>query len=203
LIVKFFAFSVLLYFISMVKKLVVGLGNKGDEYEKNRHNVGFMLLDALISRISNSQLTTSNKFQNNKFKYRQKYLSEVIKVNDLMLAKPQTMMNASGDAVVNLVNFYKISPENLWVVHDDLDIALGEYKIQKGKGPRVHNGLVSIYERLGKRDFWHVRIGIDNRTEKNVEGKDYVLQDFSEHEIKIVDRVIDETLKDLIPRLTG
>lgn len=152
-------------------KIVVGLGNPGDKYRNNRHNVGFMIIDRI-----------------------KEFDGEVLKIGEVVLVKPQTFMNRSGEAIGKIVNFYKVAVDDLIVIHDDLDIKLGEYKIQKGVGPKVHNGLTSIEEHLGKKDFWRVRVGIDNRPMANGEwrmaGEDYVLADFTSEEKAVLDRMI-------------
>src|SRR3989338_3962417 len=148
-------------------KVIVGLGNPGQEYENTRHSVCFVVLDKLGTG----------------FRYEKKFNSEVAKTDSILLIKPQTFMNNSGEAVQKIVNFYKIDLQDLYVIHDDLDIRLGEYKIQFGKGPKVHNGVSSIEQALGTKDFWRVRIGIDN---KDVLGK------FLPEEKGIIEGVIDE-----------
>ena len=163
-------------------KLVVGLGNPGKEYQNNRHNVGFMAVDWLANQ----------QFPDYKSQITKKFGDEIIHSGKYLLVKPQMFMNRSGEVVAKLVNFYKIRAEDLWVIHDDLDIALGEYKIQQGIGPKVHNGLISIEEKLGTKDFWRVRVGVDNRPTGSARtpGEDYVLTDFTEEERKVVDEVI-------------
>ena len=96
-------------------------------------------------------------------------------------------MNQSGQAISKVLDFYKVGFDNLTVVHDDLDIRLGEFKIQKGKGPKVHNGVSSVEEAIGTSDFVRVRIGVDNRPlENRMPGKNYVLQDFSPEELEVI-----------------
>lgn len=136
-------------------KLVVGLGNPGKRYEQTRHNVGFMVIDELIGKLTVSP-HIEKKFASLVFYHHE---------SQTCLVRPQTFMNRSGEAVGSVVGFYKVPMDKLYVVHDDLDINLGEYKIQKGKGPKQHNGLQSIYAALGTKDFWHVRVGIENRGE--------------------------------------
>jgi len=188
-------------------KLIIGIGNPGEKYKDNRHNVGFMVLDTLVSQISNFQARSaklrlfpiSNEVRNLKFQSQKKFQSQFLKAGDLLLAKPQTMMNSSGKALKKLVAHYKIKTPNLWVIHDDLDLPLGSYKIQKGKGPREHKGLLSIYEALGTKDFWHVRVGVDNRDPDNrIGGEAYVLQDFLPEEQEIVKKVINKICDELI-----
>jgi len=153
-------------------KLIVGLGNPGAKYAKTRHNVGYMAVDKLKAEIGDRQ--------------------------DMILAKPTTFMNESGMAVSALSKFYKLSSNNLFVIHDDLDIPLGTYKIQLGKGPKTHKGLLSIYEKLGTKDFWHVRIGVENRADKTVSGEAYTLMPFEPEEKKVIDNVIDQVCKKLV-----
>lgn len=148
-------------------KLIVGLGNPGQKYKNNRHNVGFMVVDRLMEE----------------------------KLPGIKLLKPDSFMNRSGVAV-------KREEPNLrflYVVHDDLDIELGKFKISFGKGPKVHNGLKSIYEQLGTKDFWHVRVGIDNRMKTGFRGtgEEYVLQNFRPEEREIIKNVIDKVVAEV------
>ena len=154
-------------------KIVVGLGNPGDKYRNNRHNVVFMVIDKSFTVGSRQSAV----------RWESKFEALICKIGDILLVKPQTFMNNSGEAVQKIVNFYKIDLQDLYVIHDDLDIRLGEYKIQFGKGPKVHNGVSSIEQALGTKDFWRVRIGIDN---KDVLGK------FLPEEKGIIEGVIDE-----------
>ena len=157
-------------------KIIVGLGNPGREYENTRHNVGFEVVDALLNQISHqtggqvniknpSYAEASAGRQNDrpKFKNDEKFNALVCRIGDLMLVKPQTYMNESGKSVAAILRFYKVDPKDLWVVHDDLDIVFGNYKIHWGKGPKIHNGVNDIEERLGTEEFWRVRVGVDSR----------------------------------------
>ena len=100
-------------------------------------------------------------------------------------------MNDSGVAVKKIVDSYKIDPQNIYIIHDDLDISLGEYKIQIAKGPKVHNGINSVEEELGTKNFGRIRIGIENRDPENrTKGEEYVLQNFTEEEKRILKWVI-------------
>jgi len=180
-------------------KLIIGLGNPGKRYEKTRHNVGCLVANRLWSLVSsNAEWKLEKKFKSNIYKP---------ETRDFILAKPQTFMNDSGNAVVALATFYKLHATDIYVIHDDLDIVLGEYKIQKGKGPHDHNGLNSIYNKLGSKDFWHVRVGIENRKNfsilgfqisKKMRGEKYVLQNFTEREVEIVDEIVDKIVKELM-----
>ena len=178
-------------------KVIVGLGNPEEKHQNNRHNVGFIVVDRLASKKSYDRWSEVKKFKCLQLNLRKNYL----------LVKPTTYMNSSGECVKKLVDHYKVNMPDLWVIHDDLDIVLGEYKIQKGKGPKDHKGLISIYEKLGKKDFWHVRIGVENNKTRIMEGgtrifgDDYVLQNFNEDEQEIIDNVIDKIVIDLVSRL--
>ncbi|MCX6816426.1 MAG: aminoacyl-tRNA hydrolase [Candidatus Beckwithbacteria bacterium] len=157
-------------------KLIVGLGNPGEKYKNNRHNVGFLVADELGK----------------------------LNLTDTVLVKPQKFMNKSGVAVKKLTKRYSLQPNSLFVVHDDLDIELGKFKIGQ-KGPKVHNGLKSIYEQLGYKNFWHVRVGIDNRIKTAFKGtgEDYVLQNFRPEEREIINKLIPIILINLINLING
>lgn len=167
-------------------KIVVGLGNPGVEYENNRHNVGFMVVDSLAGEA----------------KWESKFDSLIVKSNDVILVKPLTFMNQSGKAVHEIMNFYKVARGDLIVIHDDLDIRLGEYKIQMGIGPKVHNGVTSVEAQLSTKDFWRVRIGVDNRPvgEARAPGDEYVLADFTKDERVVVDELIVKITSQLLPK---
>lgn len=151
--------------------LIVGLGNPGSKYQNNRHNVGHIVIDALKGTSKG-----------------------------LTLLKPDCFMNDSGSFIAEKLKAYSLKPEVLYVVHDDLDIPLGSFKIQFGKGPKDHKGLKSIYEALGTRDFWHVRVGIENRIKdvgSRIKGEQYVLEDFIDEEKIILERVIKQICNQL------
>jgi len=141
-------------------KLIIGLGNPGLMYTQNRHNVGYMLIDAL---------------------------QEHPLPKNIVAQKTGVFMNSSGPAVSSLYTKYNIQNTDLYVVHDDLDIPLGSFKIQFAVGPKDHNGLSSIYQSLGTKDFWHVRIGIENRSpESRTPGETYVLENFIHEEYRLI-----------------
>ena len=165
-------------------KLLVGLGNPGEAHVGNRHNVGFMVVDRLAGEGA---------------EWEPKFEALILKAKDYLLVKPQMFMNRSGEVVTKIANFYKVTIDDLVVIHDDLDIRLGEYKIQKGVGPKVHNGLTSVEERLGTANFWRLRVGVDNRLpgQARVPGDEYVLSDFTAEEKEISDGVMGEAVKEL------
>lgn len=159
--------------------LIVGLGNPEKEYKHNRHNVGFMFLDSYVNELTGSRV--------HKFKFNKTFQSELLIVKKdgktILLAKPKTFMNRSGDAVKRIKDFYKIPLDAVFIAHDDLDIPLGKFHIQKGVGPKLHNGIVAIEEKLGTKEFFRIRIGIENRPPENrPSGEAYVLQDFHKEE---------------------
>jgi PTH1 family peptidyl-tRNA hydrolase len=169
-------------------KLYVGLGNPGEKYIKNRHNVGFMMLDYIAkASVTNPKNWTVQDD------------SLILKANEFMLVKPTTFMNSSGIAVSKIKNYYHIPTENIIIFHDDLDIHLGQYKIQVGKGPKIHNGLMSIEQQLGTSAFLRVRIGVDNRDqEKRISGEAYVLSNFTNDELTILTDTFKNIFDDLV-----
>jgi len=153
-------------------KIIVGLGNPGNQYKKYRHNTGFILLDKLAEE------------QGLKWEKSPKFESEIAECDDFILVKPQTFMNNSGDAVSKLLNFYKISPDDLIVVHDDVDLNFGTVKKQKGKNPAGHHGVEDIIEKIGTKEFWRIRVGIGKPENKNMPVDKWVLQNFQENELE-------------------
>ncbi len=141
-------------------KLIVGLGNPGLKHEKTRHNLGFMVLDAFFKNYASPKesFKTEKKFQAE--------IAEIIwqpkkgKEEKIILVKPQTYMNASGISISHIVNFYKISANDIWVVHDEIDLPLGAMKIRLGGSSAGHKGVESILENLKTDKFWRFRIGI-------------------------------------------
>ncbi len=149
-------------------KLIVGLGNPGEKYKNTRHNAGFLVVDEL----------------------------EKLNLPNVVLFKPQKFMNRSGQEVKKLTKKYPLDKNELYVVHDDLDIPLGKFKIHKGRGPKIHNGLQSIYDQLGTKDFWHVRVGIDgDRGGKTPE--EFVLSNWRREEREVIKTVIGKAVHEL------
>ncbi len=163
-----------------MKGVYVGLGNPGEKYKNNRHNVGFMMLDYMLGS-ENIKIQTQSENQ----KLQSILYIAILKDYKYLFAKPQAYMNKSGEAVKKIMDFYKISLKDLTIIYDDLDIRLGEFKIHEGPGPQLHNGILTIEEMLKTRSFNQIRIGVDNRDEDNrIDGETYVLQDFLEEERK-------------------
>ena len=161
--------------------LLIGLGNPGREYKDNRHNIGFMLIDRLAVRLNARGLKLQSKAI---------VISALYEERKLILAKPQTYMNLSGQSVQGLLHFYKIPPENLIVAHDDLDLPLGTIRIRPGGGPGGQRGMASTIEQLGTKDFPRLRLGI-GRPPGRMDPKDYVLQEFSKDDLKLLPEILD------------
>ncbi len=161
--------------------LLIGLGNPGREYINTRHNIGFMLVDRLTIRLD----ARGMKLQSNAIVITSRYEDRKV-----VLAKPQTYMNLSGQSVQGLLHFYKIPIENLLVAHDDLDIPFGTIRIRPGGGPGGQRGMASTIEKLGTKDFPRLRLGI-GRPPGRMDPKDYVLQDFSKDDMKLLPEVLD------------
>lgn len=149
--------------------LVVGLGNPGPRYEGNRHNVGFLVADELAARVG-------GRFKGHKAGA--DVLEGRLAGRRVALAKPRSFMNVSGGPVVGTARFFKVAPEHLIVVHDELDLPFGSVRLKLGGGENGHNGLRSISKSLGTRDYLRVRFGI-GRPPGRMDPADFVLRDFS------------------------
>lgn len=169
-------------------KLLIGLGNPGEKYKNNRHDVGHMFVNFLASQ----ELLLRSQF-----------------------LKTDCFMNESGKFVKQAVDKFKKGrffekesslDGDLYIVHDDLDLPLGQWKIQLGVGPKVHYGVNSVEESLGTRDFWRIRIGVDNRAHSaeapRAKGDEYVLQDFTGEERKILEEIFPKILEELRDKLS-
>lgn len=159
-------------------QIIVGLGNPGKKYQKNRHNVGFETID-LIAKTTN--------FSPWRKKFQSKISEGIINSNKVLLVKPETFMNNSGFAVKELLLFFKLSTNNLIVIHDDLDLKIGKIKIKNGGGHGGHNGLRSIDQQIDK-EYLRLRIGIDRPVNKN-QVANYVLSDFSANDKETIDNL--------------
>lgn len=149
-------------------KLIVGLGNPGEKYEDTRHNVGFMVVERFLK--DTQALKNSDWEENKKFK---SLTTRLTSPDDILLIKPQTFMNNSGTAVSLLAQFYKILPEDIWIVYDELDLPLGSMKIRFGGAAGGHHGVESIMESIGTDKFWRFRlgIGVSHATHNNGDGE--------------------------------
>lgn len=172
-------------------RLIVGLGNPGPEYEQTRHNAGFWVVDNLAGR----SLAREARFN---------ALAAKIGIagQDVWLLEPQTYMNRSGQSVGALARFYKIAPDEILVVHDELDLLPGAAKIKKGGSSGGHNGLKDITAALGTQDYWRLRIGIGHPRSMNLQQQvvDFVLHRPRKEEQALINDAIDKSL-DVIPML--
>jgi PTH1 family peptidyl-tRNA hydrolase len=163
-------------------KLLVGLGNPGNTYCNTRHNYGFMAIDFLREKLAGATSTWQNKFNGQFINISNPELGSI------SLLKPQTFMNLSGQSVIQCMNFYKIPLSNLYVFHDDLDIALGKVKIKTGGGNGGHNGLKSIDSMMGN-SYHRLRLGI-GRPPLNANVSNFVLGNFTTEEKEKVNLVL-------------
>lgn len=176
--------------------LATGIGNKHERYQNTRHNVGYQAID-----IFRQALRFEGFIAHDALKYDSSLKSEIATVRwgsdkVLILQKTQTYMNHAGVAVEKVYERFDI--DELILFHDDLDIKLGEFKIQKGKSPKGHNGVRSVEKYVGTKDFWRVRIGIENRENKNVPGEAYVLERFNKDEKEIINATIVKACEELL-----
>lgn len=169
-------------------KLYVGLGNTGKDYRKTRHNAGFMAIDALRTKLGLPEWQDKSKFFG--------LVSEgFVNGKKIILLKPTTMMNFSGQSVLAVANFYKINPSNITIFHDELDLPFGTVKLKSGgKGDSSHNGLKDLASKLNSTNFVRIRIGINQNQREIVDTADFVLAKFSPTEEKKLPEIIDEAL---------
>lgn len=167
-------------------RLIIGLGNPGKEYERTRHNAGFLFLDVLKEKWDFPEFVMEKKFSAS--------VSAAVRDGEkTLLVKPETFMNRSGESVAAIVNFFKLSPADLVVIHDDLDLPFGTWKDAAGSGAAGHNGVSDIIEKLGTKDFRRIRIGI-GRPADNRDSADYVLETFTPEELGKLPEIFKEIL---------
>lgn len=158
--------------------LIVGLGNPGKQYENTRHNAGFKVLDLLAGGVE----------------WENKYDAQFLKTDDVILAKPQLFMNLSGKSVAQILKFYPSA--QLVVIHDELDFPLGTIKIMKNISAAGHNGVQSVIDEIGTKDFIRIRVGINNpETRNELPGDAFVLQKFTDQEESILKEVLVKTIE--------
>ncbi len=165
--------------------LIIGLGNPGREYRETRHNVGFMLLDRLTVKF-NARFT---RLQSRALVASANYMERKI-----ILAKPQTFMNLSGQSVQGLMHFYKLPLENLLIAHDDLDLPVGAIRIRPDGSSAGQKGMASTIERLGTDEFPRLRLGI-GRPPGQMQAPDYVLQDFSKADLTVISETLNRAVE--------
>jgi PTH1 family peptidyl-tRNA hydrolase len=195
-------------------KIIVGLGNPGDKYKNTRHNAGFIAVDALARQLG-LIWQKNKKFNADIAKYQGGLASKLEakpRGEDIILVKPHTYMNNSGQAVQAVLSYYKLSPKRfgflkfkksheldkiLTVIHDDIDIVLGKYKVSIGSGSAGHNGVQSIINHLKTKNFKRVRIGIRTPEKTHIPTEKFVLQKFNSKELSIVNKLIPEIIEEL------
>lgn len=161
-------------------KLIVGLGNPGKEYDKTRHNMGFMALDNYINR---------NNLGSFKEKFNGLYLDTKVGGERVIFLKPLTYMNLSGQAVKKYMDYYKISIEDILIICDDLDMPIGKLKLKQISSSGGHNGLKDIESNLGSNAYKRLKLGIGKN--KNIDTKDYVLGKFSKSDVEVISKELD------------
>jgi PTH1 family peptidyl-tRNA hydrolase len=177
-------------------KLIIGLGNPGKKYINTRHNIGFVIVD---------EFKKTNEFSD--WKKSTKFKAEFCKGENLgekiILAKPLTYMNNSGQTVKSLARFYKIKSHDIWVVHDDIDLPLGKVRITQKASAAGHNGVQSIIDNLKTNEFVRFRIGIASETKKIIPAEKYVLQKFKTEEKSELEEIIKFTIQAINTALLG
>ena len=165
--------------------LLAGLGNPGSKYKNTRHNIGFMFLDYLAEEAGMS-------FKDSKWQ------AELVKISlnsdQAFLVKPQTYMNLSGRSLRGISSYYQISPENIIVIHDDMDLDVGRVKMVYNRGPGGHNGIKSIIDSLGTKEFTRIRFGI-GRPPGKMAAASFVLSKFKEDELESINEVFHEIVR--------
>lgn len=178
-------------------KIIVGLGNIGKEYEKTRHNCGFMVLDEFSKQLQKEGIEIT-------WKEEKKLKAIISKLNygkeKVLLVKPTTLMNLSGECIREILNFYKEPLENLIVIYDDIDLPLGTIRIREKGSAGTHNGMRSTIQALGSENFKRIRLGIESRGEtspKQQELHDFVLSNFKKEELPILRKAEEEVISEL------
>ena len=167
-------------------KLIVGLGNPGKEYEKTRHNMGFIFIDEFAKK---------HDCNFDKTKFNGQYAELSIKSEKILLLKPQTYMNLSGESIRKFVEYFKITTEDILIINDDLDLEVGTFRLRRKGSSAGHNGLKSIEENLHTDEYKRLKIGVSKN--RQIETRDYVLGKFNDEELKIIDSM-EETITKLL-----
>jgi PTH1 family peptidyl-tRNA hydrolase len=168
-------------------KLIVGLGNPGEQYRKTRHNAGFMVLDALAQQ-QEAVFTKANEHKAE--------IATLTTKDRATLMKPQTFMNLSGQSVASYANYFKLEPKDIWIISDDIDIPLGQIRVRDTGSSGGHNGLKSVIESLGTEDFYRIRVGVGQvgQEHEEPEASIFVLDAFAKREEPLLDKTIAATV---------
>lgn len=166
-------------------KIIVGLGNPGKEYENTRHNLGYMVLDKLAESLN---------IKVNKERLYGLIGDKKIEGEKVLLVKPLTYMNLSGNCVERVLKYYKATPNDLVIIYDDIDIAVGKIRVKPNGNPGTHNGMKDITQKLGTKEFARVRIG-SGKPRENQDLAEYVLSNISKEEKELIDKSIENGAK--------
>jgi PTH1 family peptidyl-tRNA hydrolase len=175
-------------------KIIAGLGNPGENYEDTRHNAGYKAIDSLREKLEFPEFKEKKKF--NALISKGEYNND-----EIMLVKPLTFMNLSGRSVSKVINYYGAEMFDVWIIYDDLDFELGNYKIRQHGSGGTHNGVQSIITETGSREFPRWRIGIESREykdKKNIPARNYVLGKFTEEESKKLKKVLKKVTDSIV-----
>ncbi len=164
--------------------MIVGLGNPGKNYINTRHNIGYMVIDEFAR---NKNIKIDNK------KFNSLYAKVKIDGNDLILVKPETYMNLSGEAIIKFINFYKIDKNDILIVYDDMDLNIGKYRLRSKGSSAGHNGIKNIILNLNTENFKRLKIGISK--DKEIDTKNYVLSKFKNEQLEQLKPVLEITNK--------
>lgn len=190
-------------------KLIIGLGNPGKEYERTKHNAGFLFIDELARHLNTGELEFKKKLFSeiaesefsifNSTTRRRSSGNRIIENSELkiIIAKPQTFINKSGMAAESLAKYFKIKPENILVVHDDIDILWSNFKFSFGRSSAGHKGVESIIKALKTKNFWRLRIGIQPTLKKHTPADKIILKKFTPAELKILNQTIKKAVSEL------
>ncbi len=166
--------------------IIAGLGNPGVEYEKTRHNTGFMAVDALSQRFG---------FSVNTHKFNALIADTVISDKRCLVMKPLTYMNKSGEAISDAMDFYNIPPENIIVIFDDISLDVGKMRLRRKGSSGGHNGIKSIIHNCGSQDFPRIKIGVGGKPHPDYDLADWVLSSYSDNELKMLGEVFEHTAR--------
>ena len=169
-----------------MKKLIVGLGNPGIKYRFSRHNLGFIVVDAIVGTLGIKKWKESTRFA-----------SKFCVQDEIAFLKPQDFMNNSGSSVAKFLKYYDIVPKNLYIIHDDLDLPFLTIKKQIEAGSAGHNGVEDIIEKVGTKEFWRIRVGIGRPENLKVDVTDWVLSNFSKNEIDLITKSAGDIFKSI------
>ncbi|EKE21940.1 MAG: hypothetical protein ACD_7C00088G0009 [uncultured bacterium] len=192
-------------------KIIIGLGNPGEKYTQTRHNVGFIILDEIQKKLEFPEFEFNKKFNAlisekniTQEKTEQSFLGKLFSSNNqekLILVKPQTFMNNSGQSVRAVFDFYKLTPQDLIILNDDLDILVGKYKTSPDSSARGHNGVQSIVDHVGTQDIKRIKIGVEKETgraSRQTPGEQFVLENFNPDELTKVVSLANNIISEII-----